>query len=404
MNREYKKRMLYIKRVKPFIGKDVIKVIIGQRRSGKSYLLYQLMDILSIEYKVKKSDIMYLSKENDEFSDIKTYKDLLNYVNEKRRGKKSKFSLFVDEVQEIDEFEKAIRSLQLKGNCDIYISGSNAMMLSSELATHLAGRYVEIEVFPLSYQEFLEFHEKTKGSESLNEYLRFGGLPYLIHLEMKEEVIYDYLKSVYDSILLKDVVKRYSIRNVAFLENLVSFLSHHIGSLISAKKISDFLKSQRVSISPNIILNYLLYLSSVFFIFSVKRQEIGKKIFETGSKHYFGDLGLRHAIINYEQEDISKILENLVYLQLRVWGYKVYVGSTKGKEIDFVAEKQGTRKYIQVAYLIPDEKTKQREFGNLLDIPDNYEKIVVSMDEILSQNYKGIKHLHIIDFLLSNGL
>jgi uncharacterized protein len=405
MIKKYIPRPIYINRVKPYINKELIKVLIGQRRSGKSYILYQIIDILIKEYHVAKEDIIYINKELHEFGSIKNYKDLLHYVKnsmdsqvEHENDNRKKY-IVIDEVQDIEAFEKALRDLQVQGNFDIYISGSNANILSSELSTFLSGRYIEIEVFPLSYLEFLEFHKKKSNKESFLEYIKYGGLPYLIHLELTDEVVYDYLKNVYNSILLKDIVQRYSVRNVSFLENLVSFLANNTGSIVSAKKISDFLKKERVNISPNVILNYLSFLSSVFFVFTVKRQEIGKKIFEIGSKHYFGDLGLRHSVQPYTQTDIGKVLENIVYLHLRICGYKVYVGQIKNKEIDFVAEKQGEKKYIQVCYLMINEKTKDREFGNLLSIQDNYEKIVVSMDEMIEGDFKGIKHMNVIEFL-----
>jgi len=307
--------------------------------------------------------------------------------------------LMIDEVQEIEQFEKVLRSLQAEGGWDIYISGSNANILSSELSTFLSGRYVEIEIFPLSYGEFLTFHKKPKGDESFIEYIKFGGLPYLIHLELLEEVVYPYLRNVYDSILLKDVVKRYRVRNVAFLQSLVSFLANNIGSIVSAKKIADYLLKERVRISPSVVINYLEFLNSVYFVFDVKRKAIGKKIFEVGSKHYFADLGIRHALFAYGADDIAKVLENLVYVQLRREGYEVFVGETEGKEIDFIAKKGGDKKYVQVAYLLNDQKTVEREFGNLLAIPDNYEKIVVSLDKYVGTDYKGIKVVNAMEFL-----
>jgi predicted AAA+ superfamily ATPase len=273
-------------------------------------------------------------------------------------------------------------------------------MLSSDLATYLSGRYVAIKIFSLSYPEFLDFHDLHDNPESFLQYIKYGGLPYLFHLQMEDNIIYDYLKNVYNTILLKDIVKRHRIRNVGFLESLVKYLADNIGSILSAKRISDFLKSQKIKISPNVILNYLAYLASAFFIFKVPRAEVyGKKIFETGDKYYFEDLGLRHTIIPYQQKDINKVLENLAYSHLALSGYDIAIGRIGNKEIDFVCTRDDEKLYVQVAYLIPDNRVWEREFNNLLAIQDNYPKFVVSMDEAIGKQYQGIKHIHIREFL-----
>ena len=394
---EYIKRQSYIDKILPYIDKNIIKVIVGQRRVGKSYMLYQIIDlILSTK---PKSDIIYINKELNQFDDIKNEKDLMNYINDKKQ-KKGKTYLFIDEIQEIFQFEKLLRSLQAEGGYDIYITGSNAFLLSGELATYLSGRYIEIKVYGLSFNEFLTFHGLPNNNESLSAYLRYGGLPYLINLKLEDHIIFDYLKNIYAAILFKDVVSRHSIRNIHFLENLVTFLADNTGNLVSAKKISDYLKSQKMTISPNVVLNYLSYLEASFFIFKVNRSDIsGKKIFEISEKYYFEDLGLRHSIIGYKLTDIGKILENLVFIHLKTRGFDVKTGKTGDKEIDFICERGGEKIYIQVAYQIKDDKTKNREFGNLLEIKDNYPKLVISMDEILGNTYEGIEHLNIRDFL-----
>jgi len=400
MIKKYIKRKRYLDKIKPFIDKDIIKVIVGQRRVGKSYLLFQIMD--AIKKRRKHSNIIYINKELNKFDKLKNCQDLLVYVKEHSK-KSAKNYIFIDEIQDIDGFEKALRSLKSSEKYDIYCTGSNSNLLSGELATYLSGRYIEIQVFGLSYREFLIFHKLENKQESLLKYIKYGGLPYLMHLELDDLVVYDYLKNVYNTILYKDIVSRYKIRNPAFLENLVEYLAKNTGSIVSAKKISDFLKSQKINISPNIVLNYLSFLSNAFFIFKTVRSDIqGKKIFEINNKYYFEDIGLRHSVIGYKQVDINKVLENLVFLHLRVLGYKVFVGKLGNKEVDFVCEKQGEKIYIQVAYLIT-EQNKEREFGNLLSIKDNYPKFVISMDEFISNNkYKGIKHIHIRDFLSSD--
>ncbi|RJQ50063.1 MAG: ATP-binding protein [Nitrospiraceae bacterium] len=398
MDKKNIKRTYYLERIRPFMNKEVIKVLVGQRRVGKSYLLLQIMDEL-VRQGIKKNDILYINKELHEFEAIRDYRDLLRYVKQSAKGKK-RVALFIDEIQGISQFEKALRDLQASGGYDIYCTGSNADLLSGELATYLSGRYVEIEVYSLSYPEFLIFHKLDNTEDSLLKYIKYGGLPYLINLELSDEVVYDYLKSVNNTILFKDVVARYSVRNVAFLERLVEYVADNVGSLVSAKKISDFLKSQKTKISPNIVLNYLSFLSDAFLIFKVRRSEIGgKRIFEINDKYYFQDCGLRHALIGYRLSDINKVLENIVYMHLRASGYNVTVGQLGAKEVDFVGEKKGEKLYVQVAYLIPDKKTWDREFGNLLSISDNYPKVVVSMDKMIEGGEKGIKHMHITQFI-----
>ncbi|PIR12745.1 ATPase [Candidatus Falkowbacteria bacterium CG11_big_fil_rev_8_21_14_0_20_39_10] len=399
MIKKYIKRKIYLEKIGPFIDKDIIKVIVGQRRVGKSYLLFQIMDL--IKEKHKQANVIYINKELNEFDKIKNYQDLLTHIKKSAKGGGKNY-VFIDEIQDIDKFEKALRSLKASGRHDIYCTGSNAHLLSGELATYLSGRYIEIQVFGLSYPEFLTFHKLENSQDSLLKYIKYGGLPYLKHLELNDLIVYDYLRNVYNAILYKDVVSRHKIRNPAFLESLIEYLADNTGSLVSAKKVSDFLKSQKINISPNIVLDYLSFLVNAFFISKTPRADIqGKKIFEINDKYYFKDLGLRHAIIGYKQVDISKILENLVFLHLQTAGYKIFVGKLGNKEVDFVCEKQGKKIYVQTAYLITD-KNKEREFGNLLAVKDNYPKIVVSMDEFIDRKgYRGIEHIHIRDFLSS---
>ncbi|MBI4991395.1 ATP-binding protein [Candidatus Gottesmanbacteria bacterium] len=394
MKKIYIPRPKYIERIKPFVGKEIIKVFTGQRRVGKSCIMAQIADTI-------KQDIIYIDKEKYEFEPIKNYHDLTKYILDKTRGAKT--SIFIDEVQEIEGFEKAIRDFAKSGKYDVYISGSNSELLSSDLAGKLSGRYVEIRVHALSYEEFLLFHKLEKGTASLEKYIRYGGLPYLVNLKLENEQVFGYLKNVFDAVILKDVVSRFEVRNVNFLGRLVEYLADNLGSLVSAKKISDFLKSQNINLSPNTVLNYLSFLASSFFIAKCQRMDIvGKKIFEIGEKYYFEDLGLRHSILNFKQVDINKILENLVYSRLLDLGYKVFVGQIDHGEVDFVAEKAGEKIYVQTAYLISSKKVEKREFGSLMDIKDNYKKIVVTMDEMAGGNVKGIIHMHILDFLTND--
>jgi len=387
----------YFKLLEPYIGDSLIKLLIGQRRVGKSYILYQFME--EIRKLNPASDIIYIDKEDYSFDGIKNYSDLIFYV-ESNRTVKGKQYLFIDEIQEIKDFEKGLRHFQSNGNYDIYCTGSNATLLSGEIATYLAGRYIQIRVFSLSFPEFLKFHNLQPSNESLQKYILYGGMPYLINLKNDKQVYFEYLRNIFDSIVLRDIVARYRIRNVSFLQDLIRYLADNIGSVVSAKRISDYLKSQKINFLPKTILEYLHYLESVFFVDRVKRTEVGgKKIFEIGDKFYFEDLGMRHSIVPFQQKDINKVLENLVYHHLRVMRFEVLVGKQGDREIDFVAEKNGKKYYIQVAYLIPDEKTHDREFGNLLKIEDNCPKMVVTMDELAGGDYKGIEHWSILKFL-----
>lgn len=395
----YLERPLYLERILPFVGKDIMKVLVGQRRVGKSYMLYQLMD--RIAAMDPQGQQIYVNKELHEFAEIRTADDLIAYIKSRRQGEK-KLYLFIDEVQDIDEFENALRSLQAGGGVDIYCTGSNANLLSGELATYLSGRYVEIKIYSLTYPEFLQFHGLERGRDAFNTYLQFGGLPYLQNLALEEHIVFDYLRNILDAILLKDVVARYDIRNVNFLHRLTRFLGDNVGSLVSARKISDFLKGQQIKISHNLVLDYLSHLAAAFLVFRAGRYDIvGKKVFEIGEKYYFEDLGLRHALVGFRGTDINKILENVVYVNLKAAGYDVLVGQVGGKEVDFVCERGGERLYVQVAYLVPDDKVRQREFGNLLAIRDNFPKVVVSMDEITGGSYEGIRHVHVEEFLFS---
>lgn len=390
-------RDTYLKKVEPYIGKEIIKVLTGQRRVGKTILLKQIQNLV---YQLdKEANTVYINKEQNEFKQIKNADDLFNYIESKLKSKQSNY-VFIDEIQEIEEFEIALRQLLVKG-VDIYCTGSNANMLSGDLATHLSGRYIEFHINSLSYTEFIQVHKLPNNNDTLNKYIRYGGLPYLVHLTLSDEIVYGYLKSIYNTIILKDIVKRYSIRDVDFLDRLVEYLSDNLGSYVSSNKISDFLKSQRVHLSVNTVMNYLKYLNNSFFINKVERIDIiGKKRFEINDKYFFTDLGLKHAIIPFTGAQIGSVFENLVYNHLIYEDYKVFIGKHQDREIDFVAQKGNVTKYIQVAYQLPDEKVREREFGNLLKIEDNYEKIVVSADEFTT-DYKGIKHIHIREFLFN---
>lgn len=395
INRQY-----YTELITPFINKNIIKVLTGQRRVGKSCILQQLRQ--QILESVPNANIIFINKEYEEFSAIRTSEDLSAYIIPRLHPDVTNY-LFIDEVQDIQGFEHTLRSLQAQDSCDIFITGSNATMLSSELSTYLAGRYIEFHIHSLTYQEYLTFHRVEASTQSLRNYLTFGGLPYLSNLSQQQEIVFEYLGNVFSTILLKDIVKREGIRNVDFLESLVLYTADNVGNLFSANNISRYLKSQRVNISPLQVINYLRSLQQAYLIHKVRRIEVaGLKTFEIGDKYYFEDLGLRNCHLGFNlQRDIHKLIENAVYLHLLHCRFEVFTGQQSGgREVDFVARRGDMIIYIQATYLLSDDTTRQREFGNLLAIRNNYPKYVVSLDEWISGSITdGIQHLHLATFL-----
>lgn len=390
-------RPLYIDRVRPFMDKNLIKCFTGQRRVGKSYLLFQLIDLIKKDN--PESTIIYINKEDLAFSFIKNAEDLHQYILE-NKSKNNKTYVFIDEIQDIENFELALRSLLLDNTLDLYCTGSNANLLSRDISGYLSGRAIEIKVYSLSYQEFLIFHSLEDNSDSLEKYIKYGGLPYLKHLPFEEAVIFEYLKNIYSTIVFRDIINRYSVRNTIFLEQLVFFLASNTGSIFSAKKISDFLKSQKINIASNQVQLYIQHLTNAFLIHQVKRYDIeGKRLFEIGEKYYFENIGIRNALWGYRLEDLGKIIENAVYNHLLIEGYKVEVGILTDKEIDFVAEKNGEKIYIQVALALLEEKTIEREFGNLKKVKDNYPKMVVTLERFSGNTVDGILIVELRNFL-----
>jgi predicted AAA+ superfamily ATPase len=399
---EYIRRNSYVERIKPYIGKPVIKVLVGQRRVGKSCIMLQLCD--EVKALDEKANTIYINCELEEYRRVKTSADLYAYVDSHLVDSGHNY-LFIDEVQEIESFQNALRSLLAEQKCDIFCTGSNANILSSELATYLSGRYMEFAIHSLSYREFLQFHKQENTQDGLIKYLTFGGMPFLIHLELNKEQAFEYLGNVYSTILLKDVVAKEKIRNIPFLENLVAYVADNLGNLFSANNISNYLKSQQIQISPQLIMNYLKGLANAYIIHKVQRVDVGGlKIFEIGEKYYFEDLGLRNMIRDGSSySDINKLMENAVFLHLVQSGYNVFVGKLDDKEIDFAAEKKGRRIYIQVTLTAMEEKARKREFGNLMDIKDNYPKYVVALNDIIiGDHYKGITYCNLADFLLTD--
>ncbi len=391
-------RQLYSAKILPFINKNLIKVIVGQRRTGKSYLMYQIMEILQRDF--PEMPIVQINKEDVQFDSIRNYLDLVQYADQQRIDT-SKHAIFIDEIQDIEQFEKALRHFQTSDTWDIYCTGSNAKFLSGELATYLSGRYIEIKVFSLSYSEFLQFHQLTDTTENFNKYLKYGGMPYLNNLSLTDSIAFEYLKNIYTTILFKDVVARFNVRHVSFLERLTRYVADNIGNLLSAKKITDYLKSQHLSFSNNIVLDYLHHLQNAYMVFCIHRNDLkGKRILEIGEKYYFHDTGMRHAIGGFKQNDISQLFENVILLHLLINDYVVTIGKIDDKEIDFVCDRNGERLYIQVTLSLADKNVQEREIGNLLDIRDNFRKIVVTGDEYTQISNQGVEIWNIRKFLI----
>lgn len=392
-------RSLYINQIEKHLGKGLIIVLVGQRRVGKSYMLRMVRDA---KISNSSNNVIFIDKEKRAFDTIKNYQDLNQYIEAQWVEGKHNYIL-IDEVQDIDEFERTVRSYRTEPDTDIIITGSNARMLSNELSTLIGGRYKEIYIQSLSYAEFLTFHKLADNDESLALYIQYGGLPGLLRIGLNEDDAREYQMDIYHTVLLKDVIMRNNIRNIPFLENLVRFLADNTGKLISANSIAKFMKSQGESITSSVIINYLSYLCEAYILHKVNRYDIhGKRLFETNDKFYFEDNGIRNAIAGGTREgDIEKVIENVIYQHLVRLGYKVCVGQLQAAEIDFVCTKaDGQRTYIQASYIIADEATREREFGNLRAIKDNYPKYVISMTPLLTKNdYNGITHLHLRHFL-----
>lgn len=393
------RRQSYIDKIEKYLGKETIIVLVGQRRVGKSCILKMIRD-----EKMADSDnnVIYIDKEKWQYDAIQTYRDLNEYIEKHWANDKYNYIL-IDEVQDIEEFERSVRSFRTEPNTDIIITGSNASMLSNELSTLIGGRYKEIYIQSLSYNEFLEFHNLSDNDESLSLYIQYGGMPGLAKIGLEEDDAREYQIDIYHTVLLKDVIMRHQIRNVPFLENLVRFLADNIGKLISANSIAKYMKSQGESITSSVVINYISFLCEAYILHKVNRYDIhGKRVFENNDKFYFEDNGVRNAIAGGTREgDIEKVIENIIYEHLIRLGYQVYVGQLQVGEIDFVCTKpEGQRIYVQASFIIAEQATREREFGNLRSIRDNYPKYVISMTPLLTKNDDdGITHIHLRKFL-----
>ena len=397
-------RNQYLNSIKPFIDKPIIKAITGVRRCGKSTLLSQIISFLA-ENDVESDRVIYINKELIEFDMIKNYLDLHSFVKSKFSSKKRHY-LFIDEVQEIEQWEKTVASLLAEQNTDIYITGSNARLLSSELATLLAGRYIELKMQTFTFSEFKQMTDLT-GRElttdtAFEKFVRFGGFPGVHMLEWNETIVRQYLQSLYSTIILKDILVRYSIRDAYLMEKITEFVISNIGNITSANKISEFIKSQQRKSSVDTVQNYISYLCNSLFAYQIKRFDIkGKRILESLEKYYLSDIGFRFGTIGYTPECISGQLENIVLLELLSRGYIINIGKLNDLEVDFIAEKGAERLYIQVCTTLNDTKVVDREYKSLELRDNHFPKYVLSLDSGFDTNYKGIKWMNVKDFLLS---
>ncbi|RHN97836.1 ATP-binding protein [Clostridium sp. AM22-16AC] len=397
------KRELYMRRIRPFIGTDLVKVMTGIRRCGKSVMLDLIKEELK-ESGISAAQFITFNFEDMRNANFCTASSLHDEVVRRASEISGKVYLFFDEIQEVTDWEKCINSLRIEMDCDIYITGSNARLLSGELATVLGGRYVEFTIYPFSYAEFMDLYKDifpdASNSAVFQKYLTLGGMPYLANLRYAEEPSKQYLTDVYNSVVLNDVVKRNKIRDVDLLTRIVTYVIGNIGTTFAATSIAKFLKSERRTVATDTVLNYIQYCINAYLFYQVKRQDIqGKQILSTNEKYYMADHGLREAVFGGNMRDINLILENIVYMESLRRGYTITVGKSGTKEIDFICQKQDQKVYIQVTYLLASDETIQREFGIYDSIHDNFPKYVISMDE-LDFSSNGIKHRNIKEFLL----
>ena len=402
------KRDEYIKQIVPFIDKDVIKVLTGIRRSGKSVMLKLLMEELK-NRGINENQFIYINFENLKYRNLKNYERLYDFILNKVDDKYKSYYIFLDEIQEVEEWERCVNSLRVDEdfNFDIYITGSNAKLLSGELSTYLAGRYIEFVVYPFSFKEFFEIiqekNQEIKVKEAFQDYVKFGGMPFLHNLDYNFEASMQYLQDLYASIILKDITQRNNIRDTDLLERIINYVVMNIGNTFSATSISKFFKSENRKVATETILNYIKACEEAFLVYRVARNDLlGKKILNVNEKYYIADHGIREAIMENNQKNINQVLENIVYFEMLRRGYNVKIGKVDNLEVDFVCKKNDETIYIQVSYLLASEDTKEREFSVLENIKDNYPKYVLSMDEFdMSRN--GIKHVNLIEFLAKDS-
>ena len=397
-------RETYLRRIRPFIGQDVIKVMTGIRRSGKSVMLELIRQEL-LASGIREEQLISYNFEDLRYTHLLNARALHEEILRRAEGISGKVYLFFDEIQEVEDWEKCVNSLRVALDCDIYLTGSNARLLSGELATYLGGRYVEFVIYPFSFREFLELYHTIDPEATVQRgfetYLLAGGMPYLANIRYEEEPTRQYLTDLFHSVQLKDIVKRGKIRDVDLLERIMAYVIANIGTTFSASSVVKFLKNEQCATSADTVLNYLKYCCDSYLFYQVRREDLqGKQILATNEKYYMADHGIREAVYGGNMRDIQLVLENMVFLELLRRGWQVTVGKSGDREIDFVCSRRDEKLYVQVAYLLADEKTVRREFGVYETIRDNFPKYVVTMDEI-NRSQNGIRHWNIRDFLLA---
>lgn len=391
-------RNKYLDKITELIDTRLVKVLVGQRRAGKSYLLRQIMNFLISNRNVDPKNLFFVNKEFIAFDDIRTASDLEELFEYYRRQLqvKGKIYLFLDEVQNIENWETFVNSYaqDFTGEYELFVSGSNSNLLSGELATLLSGRYVEFEILPFGYSEFTQVKDLPEGKESFIEYLQTGGLPELIHLNT-EELKRNYLSSLKNTVILRDILDRHQIKDLPLLEEVFKFLTVNIGNLTSISNIINYFKSKQKKTNYETVSSYVNFLTSTFIFHQAERYNLrGKQVLGGASKYYLNDLAFKNYLFGFLPTDIGYNLENFVYMQLKRMGFDVQVGVLNNLEIDFIAERSDKTIYVQTCYLLNNENVVNREFGNLLQIKDNYEKYVVSLDDVKFSDYAGIVHLH----------
>lgn len=400
-------RPIYLDRLLNYIDKPQIKILTGIRRSGKSSVLMMIRDEL-LSRGVEADHIIHLNLESLLNTQLQEAEALYKHI-QWQITKSDRYYILLDEIQEVKGWEKAVNSFLVDFNVDLYLTGSNSHLLSSELATYLAGRYVEIPIYTLSFAEFLQFrkHYLSENPENIRaafiHYLRMGGFPVIHTTNYSEETAYQVIYDIYSSVILRDTVQRHKIRDVELLERVVKYIFDNVGNSFSGKNVADYFKSQQRKIDLNTVYNYLYALEGAFITYRIPRYDVkGKELLKTQEKFFVSDPSIIYSVMGYRDQMIAGILENMVMLELKRRDFRVYVGKLDNKEIDFIAEKAGEKIYIQVTYKLESERTVAREFNPLLAIKDHYPKYVVTMDEVWRESIEGVKHIHIADFLLAD--
>lgn len=396
-------RIFTEERIRGLMGTPLVKVVTGMRRTGKTFFLRRLQNILQNEKGVPPENIFFMNKEDLAFDAITTYTEAHNAITTAFQKVSGKKYIFIDEVQEIKEWEKVVRHYGGQEEYEVFITGSNASLLSGELASVLTGRFVEIPIFSLTFHEFLLFRGEKQGprEEEFSLFLRYGGLPGIHTMELSDDNVRSYLSGVFHSIVFRDIVERFEVRQTSLLKNILYYIVENIGNIVSSKKISSFLENEKIKLSMATVREYLDFFQNAFLLRKVKRYDLkGKKVLELYEKYYVEDIGIRSLFLGFEERDTGRLLENIVFLELQARGYTISIGKRYNTEIDFLAEKNGEKQLIQVAYSLTDPATKERELRPLLQEKSPFLKLILSMSRFEGDYIEGIRHKYLLDWLL----